>query len=349
MLKPQIPLWVRATAFVREHLSFIALAGLFLWSLSGWPAPETATGATKIIVNLLGLAMPLAVVWLVISAFMRTTTFDYLGYFGKLVYDIVLLVIVFQLVCRFFAQIQGEINGVIDGALREPELAISALISVYLVTFVYRLCIRNSKTQTQHIEYGRFSAPLRRSEASLKLTAIHECGHALVYALQNTHPEFMLVAITRETRGTVLRLGYMESNVALDGRASRDQLYWRMLLALGGSAAELAVYGKQFEGSQEDMRSWGEQADRYLQNGFGNVLLIDDGKDESLRHNIAAFNTLHAEQITIINQFMRDNVTLLTDMAAELRHAGVLDKPAIEAYLQRVTIGAGVPTFVITN
>lgn len=349
MIKPQIPLWVRATAFVRQHLSFIALAGLFLWSLSGWPAPDTATGATTKIVNLLDLALPLAMMWLVISTFMRTTTFDYLGYFGKLVYDIVLLVIVFQLACRFMVKVQDVTNGIIEGAVHDPETAIIAVVSAYLSVFLYRFCIRKSRPQTPSFSYGRLSVPLRRSEASLKLTAVHECGHALVYALQNTHPEFMRVALTRETRGTVLRLGYMESNVALDGRATRDQLYWRMLLALGGSAAELAVYGKQFEGSQEDMRSWSEQADRYLQNGFGNVLLLNDGKDESLRHNIAAFNALHAEQITIINQFMRDNVTLLTDMAAELRHAGVLDKPAIEAYLQRVTIGAGVPTFVITD
>lgn len=115
MLKPQIPLWVRATAFVREHLSFIALAGLLLWSLWGWPAPDTATGATKIIVNLLGLAMPLAVVWLVISTFMRTTTFDYLGYFGKLVYDIVLLVIVFQLVCRFSLRSKVRLMALLTG------------------------------------------------------------------------------------------------------------------------------------------------------------------------------------------------------------------------------------------
>lgn len=345
----QAPRWVRLTAFVREHLSFIAMAGLFLWALSGWAAPDTATGATKIIVNLLDLAVPLAVIWSVVSGFMRTTTFDYLGYLGRLVRDVVLLVIVFQLACRFLVQIQDVTNGVIDGAMRDPETGISAVVSVYLAVFLYRLIIRKSKVQTLSIESGRMSAPVRRSEASLKLTAIHECGHALVYALQNTHPEFMRVALTREARGNELRLGYMESNVMLDGRATRDQIYWRMLLALGGSAAELAVYGKQYEGALEDMRTWREQADRYLQNGFGSVLMRDDGQDESLRHNIAAFNALHAEQVTIMNRFMSDNVMLLSDMAAELRRVGVLDKPAIETYLRRVTIGAEVPTFVITD
>lgn len=349
MLKHQTPLWVRATAFAREHLSVIALFGFFLWTISGWASPDAATGATKIIINLLDLAVPLFVIWLVICTFMRTTTFDYLGYLGRLVYDIVLLVIVFQLACRFLVQIQDVTNGIIDGAKHDPESAISAVISVYLSVFLYRLCIRKFKKQTQGVLSGRLSAPLRRSEASLKLTAIHECGHALVYALQNTHPKIMRMGLTREARGDELRLGYMESNLALDGRATRDQLYWRMLLALGGSAAELAVYGKQYEGSLEDMRTWSEQAERYLQNGFGNVLMHDDGKDESLRNNISAFNALHDEQVAIINQFMRDNVTLLTDMAAELRSAGSLDTSAIEVYLKRVTIGVEVPTFVITD
>lgn len=349
MIKQQIPLWIRATAFVREHLSFITLAGLFLWSFLAWPALDNAKGVTKLIVNLLDLAMPLGVVWLVITTFMRSTTFDYLGYLGRLVYDVVLLVIVFQLACRFLVQIQDVTNGVIDGAMRDPEKGISVVVSVYLAVFLYRLIIKKSKVQTLSIESVRMPAPVHRSEASLKLTAIHECGHALVYALQNTHPEFMRVAIMREARGNELRLGYMESNVMLDGRATRDQLYWRMLLALGGSAAELAVYGKQYEGALEDMRAWREQADRYLQNGFGGVLMRDDGQDESLRHNIAAFNALHAEQVTIINQYMRDNVTLLKDMAAELRSAGNLDTPAIEAYLKRVTIGAEVPIFLITD
>ncbi|MBX6949539.1 hypothetical protein EX227_13175 [Providencia rettgeri] len=349
MIKQQIPLWVRATAFVREHLSFITLAGLFLWSFLAWPAPDTATGSTKLIVNLLDLAMPLGVVWLVITTFMRATTFDYIGYLRSLLYDIVLLGIVFHLACRFLVQVQDVINGIIDGAMHDPESAVTTVISIYISVFLYRICAAKRKAQTSIAMSGRMSVPLRQSEASLKLTAIHECGHALVYALQNTHPEFMRVVLAREARGNALRLGYMESNVVLDGRATRDQLYWRMLLALGGSAAELAVYGKQFEGSQEDMRSWSEQAERYLQNGFGNVLLLDDSKDESLRNNISAFNALHDEQVAIINQFMRDNVTLLTDMAAELRSTGSLDTPAIEAYLKRVTIGAEVPTFVITD
>lgn len=148
---------------------------------------------------------------------------------------------------------------------------------------------------------GRMSLPLRRSETSLKLTTIHKCEYALVYTFQNTHPEFMRVVLAREVRGNALRLGYMESNVVLDGRAMCDQLYWHMLLALRGSVAELVVYGKQFEGSQEDMRSSSEQAERYFQNGFGNVLLLDDSKDESLRNNISAFNALHDELIACYN------------------------------------------------
>ncbi|WP_321146449.1 hypothetical protein [Providencia alcalifaciens] len=349
MGKQQVPLWVRGTAFVREHLSFITLAVLFVWSLFGWPSPDTATGATKTIINLLDLAVPLAVIWLVVTAFMRTASFHYLRYLGGVLYDIVLLIVTFQLACRFLVQIQGVINDIIDGAIESPELAISTVVSVYLVIFMCRLCIGKSKVQSMSVAYGRPTAPIHRTEASLKLTAVHECGHALVYALQNTHPEIMRMGLTQESRGNELRLGYMESNVALDGRATRDQLYWRMLLALGGSAAELAVYGKQYEGALEDMRTWQEQAGRYLQNGFGQVLMCDDGHDDSLRHNIAAFNALHAEQVTIVNRFMRDNVTLLTEMATELRHLGALDKQAITSFLGRVSISVDVPTFVIAG
>lgn len=77
--------------------------------------------------------------------------------------------------------------------------------------------------------------------------------------------------------------------------------------------------------------------------------MCDDGHDDSLRHNIAAFNALHAEQVTIVNRFMRDNVTLLTEMATELRHLGALDKQAITSFLGRVSISVDVPTFVIAG
>lgn len=93
------------------------------------------------------------------------------------------------------------------------------------------------------------------------------------------------------------------------------------------------------------MRSWQATAERYLLNGFGDVLVGDDGRDASIRHNIDAFNRLHAEQKDIVQRLLRDNVTLLKEMAAELRRVGTLETERICLYLERVIVADQVPVF----
>lgn len=352
MSKFRTPTWLSVTTFPQKlrlmamkHIYFIGLVAFWLWTLYAWDLPATATGPTLIIIKILESAFLITFTWHAITTFIRFGVLDNKNYIGHLTYDLVKLVIYFNITSRFLVTFENIINDVIEQVIKEPQAAISMLIALFVAFWLYRMAIRKPNGTTPHTEYGLAAVSIRRSKTGLKLTAVHECGHALVYALQKKYPDIMQIGLSREIRNGEVRLGFMKSSIELDGRFSRDQLYWRMLLTLGGSAAEQAVYGNVYEGALEDIRMWQDTAERYLKNGFGDVLMPDDSNDESLRHNIAAFNTLHAEQRTILSQLMNDNVMLLKEMADQLLTSGTLETEVITDFLNRVIIPKTVPVF----
>lgn len=175
--------------------------------------------------------------------------FTYRDYIYQVLYNVIMLSITFDIASRFIANIEPVINDIIEGFIEDPAIFYAGLFALLITRWIYMSFVRVPNQGTSESEYGFPSVLSTPSKASLKLTSIHECGHALVYALLKTKPSMLRMTLTREFANGVVNLGYVESDIELDGRATRDQLYWRMLLSLGGTAAELAVYGKEFEGA----------------------------------------------------------------------------------------------------
>lgn len=341
----KLSLWHTIIVNVKDKLPFIFLLIFWGWALYGWADPTKSSGTAKIIISILSCASILLIAWCIITTIVRMGVFTYQDYIYLVLYNVITLFITFDIASRFVANIEPVINDIIDGFIEEPAVFHAGLFALLIARWIYMSFVRVPNQGTSESEYGFPSVLSKPSKASLKLTSIHECGHALVYTLLKTKPSMLRMSLTREFMNGVASLGYMESNIELDGRASRDQLYWRMLVSLGGTAAELAVYGKEFEGALQDMRSWQAAAERYLLNGLGDVLVEDDGRDTSVRHNINAFNRLYAEQKEIVQCLMRDNVTILQEMAAELRRDGTLETERICWYLERVVVADQIPVF----
>lgn len=117
-----------------------------------------------------------------------------------------------------------------------------------------------------------------RDQESRKRVAIHETGHALLAALFSKYFELKKVSIQSTYSGAGGYTIFNEHrNITESGLYTKDMLIKRLIVALGGKAAETVFYGKEqvSVGAVQDLKQANDLAKRMVGNyGMGTKLEV---------------------------------------------------------------------------
>ena len=117
-----------------------------------------------------------------------------------------------------------------------------------------------------------------RDQAARKRVAIHETGHAILAALFDKYFELKKVSIQSTYNGAGGYTIFNEyRNITESGLYTKDMLIKRLIVALGGKAAETIFYGKEqvSVGAVQDLKQANDLAKRMVGNyGMGTKLEV---------------------------------------------------------------------------
>jgi cell division protease FtsH len=115
-----------------------------------------------------------------------------------------------------------------------------------------------------------------RDDEARRRVAIHETGHALLAALYNNYFDLKKVSIQSTYNGAGGFTVFNEyKNISESGLYTKDILYKRLIIGMGGKAAENIFYGNEHVsvGAVQDLKQTNSLAQRMVGNyGMGNKL-----------------------------------------------------------------------------
>ena len=175
------------------------------------------------------------------------------------------------------------------------------------------LSVRNNYTVIQekyvYESFEKLIVGLIRNNASVAIStktrvAIHESGHAILSLLFSNYFEFMKASIQPTYNGAGgYTIFYEKPEIKEGGLYTKDMLKKRLIITLGGKAAETLYYGTDFVslGAIEDLKQANQLAKRMIGNfGMGNkfeVFYNEDISDDSnpFLGKSLAFNNKYSE------------------------------------------------------
>ena len=161
------------------------------------------------------------------------------------------------------AQIKNLLNEAAIFASRKGEIVIQ---EIDLLNALDKLIVGLSKRTDN------------RSEDSKKRIAIHETGHALLVALYNEYFDLKKVTMQSTFNGAGGYTLFNEyENITDSGLYTKDLLKKRLVIGMGGKAAENIIYGDDFVsvGAVQDLKQTNSLAQRMIGNyGMGSELEV---------------------------------------------------------------------------
>ena len=137
-----------------------------------------------------------------------------------------------------------------------------------------------------------------RSEESKYRVAIHEAGHAYLTSIFKEYFDLKKVTIQQTYSGAGGYTLFSEyANITESGLYTKDLLWKRLLIGMGGKAAECIYYGDEFVsvGAVQDLKQTNSLAQRMIGNyGMGNKLEafynenVDDQRNPFLGRSLAS-------------------------------------------------------------
>jgi len=137
-----------------------------------------------------------------------------------------------------------------------------------------------------------------RTEESKRRVAIHEAGHAYLTAIFREYFDLKKVTIQQTYSGAGGYTLFSEyANITESGLYTKDMLWKRLLIGMGGKAAEAVYYGNDYVsvGAIQDLKQTNSLAQRMIGNyGMGNKLEafynenVDDQRNPFLGRSLAS-------------------------------------------------------------
>lgn len=234
----------------------------------------------------------------------------------------------------------------------DPLGAIAVVVSLLLVRWVLDMARPSQRGVALQYAHGRLASgmagvarAIQRPTPSArddKSTAAHEAGHALPHAALAALPaDFVAVMEQNHDTGS---LGFVSGvNDGENMLTRRPFAEWRMLMLLGGMAAEKAQLGCETLGGTSDYRMWVETANTYLSNGIKGLFYSDPQGAEQAMFNKVALDNLQREQEALLAEFFALNLDVLTDLTEALLTHRRLDAEALTPFMERVRFPEGFP------
>lgn len=354
---PSWPGWRAAAAAAASGLlqiflsNFVAIAGAAVIYTWGKTAPVPAS-LPEPAATIYGVVWQCGWIWLMIWTIYRLFRTFVFGEKSplpllQLVRDVlarmVMLVLASVAICKFsptLVTLMREIEA-------NPHTSLATAIGLLIIYGAFRVVDSWIDVPSQQYVVARaaaldagasMSAYKRwpRTASEIRRTAVHEAGHALLYAALPKLPENFVVKVFGDLSAIDRYRGYVrgeiDSLVAQIESASR----WVMLVKLAGTVAEKVVYGERADGATEDNAQWTRAAQRYLAAGYGEVYFDEPATDHEAECNQRALNRLKIEHYGVIEAFLCANRPLLEELAEQLVAAEELDQQAIASYFARV-------------
>ena len=187
------------------------------------------------------------------------------------------------------------------------------------------------------------------NSADLRITAVHEAGHALINGILDYFPESLSAFINKQSHrpsalGTVMVGGRV--SVRQENRAHHYQPFieWEMLFSLAGQEGEKSLNGQSSMGATSDIQDWYHLAKYYLSSGCSRLLYFPSPETEwEEKTNRKSLEVMLDKQRKILARFFRENQPLLEELAQLLIEREQLNANELKPILQKVVRTPGLP------
>lgn len=172
------------------------------------------------------------------------------------------------------------------------------------------------------------------------VTAVHEAGHVLMFALapRNAH---LRAEVRRRQDGEQVTLGRV-AYAKRDWQVGADTMQWEMQHFLAGAEAERALLGDVHGRNGSDLARHEQVLRAYLASHAPGELIFAAGTEADAQHNAAVLARHRAAQQAQVQAFMQANLGTLERVADALVMRGSLEARDLYPLLRgvRVTPGA---------
>lgn len=229
--------------------------------------------------------------------------------------------------------------------LFEPKSTVNAILITLVYFMVTGLTMINVYALRHFEFYQRMTTNQEKNQflthaTKLKI-AVHEAGHAMIYAYFKKVPEQFEIllyehAMNRdgESRGLVI------AKVPI--KNSKDFKEWELLLSLAGTRAELIAYGKHSDGSESDIKRWQDLAHSFLTE-FDSKYTNQPTTPAHFEINKRLETALFEKHTKIIDKYLSKNKSIMMKMAKQAMVFHRLESVHIAKHLANVTYTTGFP------
>ena len=245
--------------------------------------------------------------------------------------------------------VDSQFDKMMSFVFSNPEQALSYAIVAILLLYVLNINL------AKYISYDGCSGkagvpavlyqPRKLTERDRQVSAIHECGHVMIYALAKVIPSDLRTVIYNSS-GSTETLGVVSATHIDHKIKSQSELEFMMYLYLGGIAAEKVRFKEHLSGGSSDIEKWKGFASQYIASGFTPITLEGltklDMDLESEAGNQRLTN-MYQEQLFNLTDFYFNNWKVLNELSDKLLAENELDAEALKPYLERVSIPKWMP------
>ena len=157
----------------------------------------------------------------------------------------------------------------------------------------------------------------RTEDAKLRVS-IHEIGHALLAATFKNYFELQKVTIQPTYEGAGgFTLFKEHSNITESGLYTKDMLNKKLIVSLGGKAAEYVFYGNNYIslGAMQDLKQANKLARQMIGNyGMGNELIVFYNEiNQNPEYSDLIKEKIDTESLELLNKAYEDAVNIIKD------------------------------------
>ncbi|UIF89197.1 hypothetical protein [Cupriavidus sp. UYPR2.512] len=236
-------------------------------------------------------------------------------------------------------------------ALSDPArfASIAFICGAVLMAFAHPLSLFiRHRVMRMYANHYAFETPYhqliaaRPARAIWRPVAIHEAGHALMYALGSLVPEDAIAYIDRDTLSpsagavSLPRVQGVELTMALYD--------WKLHTLLAGMAAEKLFTGTYGLGAGGDLQNWAELAGGYLLLREDVAYFPEPANDLELAANKRELVVLKRRQLRAVSRYLQVNRHIVARIADCLEEVDCLDHAQLANLLGDVVRTGNLPT-----
>ena len=183
----------------------------------------------------------------------------------------------------------------------------------------------------------------------LRVSAVHEAGHALLYGILDYFPESIYAYISKKSHsaaelGAVIVGGQVGVHQEIRSHHYQSFIEWDMLFTLAGQEGEKALNGQSSMGATSDIEEWYRLAKYYLSSGCSKLLYFPSPETNwETQSNQKSIEIMIDKQRKILSRFFKENQLLLEELAELLTERERLSAVELKPILQKVVRTPGLP------